>query len=255
MTSIQSAGVAMLYTMVILMRSISAPAQTLFESQELLASDGHNGDYFGNDVAISGDVAIIGARWHDVGETNAGAAYVFRRNGSSWDQQQKLWAFDGDWNDDFGAAVSVSGDVVVVSAYGDEPNGSAYVFRWNGSSWAHEQKLLPSEGGSCGYSLAVEGDVCIVGCPGGNGGNGAAFVFQRNSFPPGSWVEIQRLVATDGAIGDQFGCAVSISADVAVVGAFSDDDHGINSGAAYLFRQNPLTGLWVKISLSPRMAL
>lgn len=164
-----------------------ASAAVLFETQELLASDGASGDSFGFSVSLSGSVAVVGARFDDDGGSNAGAAYVYRYDGSSWVEEQKLTASDGVDGDNFGIAVAVSGDAAVVGAFGDDDtganSGSAYRYHYDGSSWVEEDKLLASDGGSgdaFGRSTSISGDVSLVGAPGhaDNGaGSGAAYVY------------------------------------------------------------------------------
>jgi hypothetical protein len=157
------------------------------QEQKLLPDDGAPDDWFGRSVSVSGDVAVIGARSHDDNGRDSGSAYVFRRDGAEWRQEQKLLPDDGARDDWFGHSVSVSGDVAVIGAWLDNDNGtdsgSAYVFRRDGAEWRQEQKLL----------------------------------------------------AGDGAPEDRFGLDVSVSGDVAVIGASFDDDNGDNSGSAYVF--------------------
>jgi len=126
-----------------------------------------------------------------------------------------------------------------------EGSGSAYVFRWNGSSWVEEQKLLPSDGAAEDYfgcSVSISGNVALVGADENddNGeGSGSAYVFRWNGS---SWVEEQKLLPSDGAAYDWFGESVSISGDVALVGAVLNDDDGADSGSAYVYT---LTGCTV----------
>ncbi|MEK7711390.1 MAG: FG-GAP repeat protein [Planctomycetota bacterium] len=210
------------------------------EEQKLLASDGANYDLFGCSVSVSSDVGVVGAAWDDDNGTNSGSAYVFRWNGSSWVQEQKLLASDGASDDNFSNSVSVSGDVAVIGADLDDDNGtdsgSAYVFRWNGSSWVQQQKLLPSDGvagDGFGVSVSVSGDVGVVGARMHAGNDyGSAYVFRWNGS---SWVQEEKLLPSDGAGADRFAHSVSVSGDVAVVGAYWDDDNGTNSGSAYVF--------------------
>ena len=96
---------------------------------KLTASDGAAADYFGYSVAISGDTGVVGAYGNDNEKgSNSGSAYVFVRSGTTWTQQAKLTASDGAANDYFGVGVAISGDTVVVGAYGNDGKGSAYVF-------------------------------------------------------------------------------------------------------------------------------
>jgi hypothetical protein len=218
------------------------------EEQKLLASDAAAGDMFGYRVSVSGDVALVGAKDDDDDGYASGSAYVFRWNGSSWVEEQKLLASDAAEADQFSESVSISGDVAMVgaavamvgAAHDDDDganSGSAYVFRWNGSSWVEEQKLLASDGAAddrFGGSVSVSGDVALIGASfnATGGSTGLAYVFRWNGS---SWVEEQKLLASDGAAGDYFGFEVSISGDVALLGARWDDDNGNDSGSAYVY--------------------
>jgi hypothetical protein len=147
--------------------------------------------------------------------------------------QQKLTAFDGAANDQFGFAVAISGDSSIVGARGDDAfRGSAYVFVGAGL----EQKLTASDGSAgdeFGRAVAISGDTAIVGAAfddvGANVDQGSAYVFVRIG---GVWTQQQMLTANDGAAGDDFGSSVAISGDTAVVGAPSDD---AGQGSAYVF--------------------
>jgi hypothetical protein len=221
---------------------------TWVEEQKLLASDGAIYDYFGYSVSVSGDVAFIGAYCNNGVDYASGAAYVFKYNGLTWDQEQKLLASDGDEGDQFGVSVSVSGDVAVIGAFNDEvlgqSSGSAYIFRHNGLTWIQEQKLLASDGEDWNYfgiSVSVSCDVAVIGAyhDAALGTNsGSAYIFRYNGV---IWIEEQKLLASDGEVWDEFGYSVSVSGDIAVIGAYSDDDMGGNSGSAYIFRYNGLT--------------
>jgi endonuclease/exonuclease/phosphatase family metal-dependent hydrolase len=213
------------------------------ELGKLLASDGASNNYFGFSVAVSGDVAVVGAYGDDDQGTNSGAAYVFRFDGSTWRQEAKLTASDGASLDYFGFSVAVSGDVVVVGAYRDDDqgtdSGSAYVYRYDGSTWIEEAKLVASDGAYRDYfgcSVAVSGDVAVVGAYWGNDNqgtsSGSAYVFR---FDGSAWCQETKLTVTGGATYDYFGYSVAVSGDVAVVGAYGEDGQGTDSGAAYVF--------------------
>ena len=103
------------------------------QQAKLTASDGAASDYFGNSVAVDGDIAVIGALYDDDNGLDSGSAYVFIRTGSSWVQQAKLTAPDGTYSDSFGYSVAVDGDTAAVIGvrYDDDMgdnSGSAYVF-------------------------------------------------------------------------------------------------------------------------------
>ena len=201
------------------------------QQAKLTASDGAGGDYFGCSVSISGNYAIVGA--YD-------SAYIFKRDGTTWSQQQKLLASDG--SGQFGSSVSVSGDCAIVGAYGDDGRkGSAYIFKRDGVGWSEQAKILASDGAAWDYfgcSVSISGDYAIVGeiyDDDKGDGSGSAYIFKRDGV---GWSQQAKILASDGAAGDQFGWSVSISGDYAIVGAAYDDDKGTNSGSAYIFRRD-----------------
>ena len=214
------------------------------QQQRLTASDGAVGDLFGGSVSISGDTTIVGARGADTaGGASAGSAYVFTRSGTVWSQQQKLTASDALASDEFGSSISISGDTAVVGAQlGDMPSGvdagSAYVFTRSGSVWTQQQKLTASDGlanDHFGISISISGDTAVVGAllddTSIGADAGSAYVFTRTGSV---WTQQQKLTASDGVGGDYFGLSVSISADTAIVGAYTE----FYTGSAYVFTRS-----------------
>lgn len=210
---------------------------------KLTASDAAAEDNFGYSVSVSGDVAVVGARWDDDGGSRSGSAYVYRFEGGAWVETAKLTASNAEADDYFGEAVAVSGDVALIGAPGNDDisflAGAAYVFRYNGSNWIEEAKLTASDaaaGDMFGFSAAINGDRAIVGArwnddAGSN--SGSAYVFRFNGT---HWIEEAKLTASNAAAGDDFGTSVSISGEVAIVGAPDNDAAGSNAGSAYIFR-------------------
>jgi uncharacterized repeat protein (TIGR02543 family) len=202
------------------------------QQAKLTASDGATGDYFGGRVSISDDTVVVGASGKD---SYKGAAYVFVRSGSAWTQQAKLTSNDGIANDSFGFGAGVSGDTIVVGAYGkDNKKGAAYIFMRSGSAWAQQAKLTASDGVASdqfGVSVAISGDTMVVGANGKDSYKGAAYVFvYRTVFLIGQspWYQQVKLTASDGATGDNFGDWVHISGDTAVVDAqYKDNGKGV----------------------------
>jgi len=202
------------------------------EQVKLTASDGTVDDYFGVSVSIDGDYALVGAYGDD---SFKGSAYVFKRSGTTWTEEQKLTASDGTVDDYFGVSVSIDGDYALVGAYGDDFfTGSAYVFKRGGSSWVQEDKLTASDGApndQFGVSVSIDGDYALVGAYGDDSYKGSAYIVKRSGT---TWTEEQKLTASDGATGDEFGVSVSIDGDYALVGADSDDSY---KGSAYVFKR------------------
>ena len=221
------------------------------EEAKLLASDGAAGDEFGSTVSISGGRIVVGAHGDDDHGSDAGAAYVYRYDGSAWVEEAKLLASDGAAGDWFGSSVSIFGDVIVIGApepFLDAP-GSAYVFVHDGTSWVEDAKLLASDGSwfdLFGVSVATSGDVIVVGAEEHEDRGprtGAAYLFR---IQESSWIEIQELLPSDVGADDRFGCSVSISGDLAVIGASEHDENGNKSGSAYVFRDHGTA--WVQES-------
>ena len=97
-----------------------------------------------------------------------------------------------------------------------------------------------------GRDVSISGDTALVGARRAEGnvyGSGAAFVFR---FDGSDWVEEQKLAASDGAGGDDFGYSVSLSGDTALIGAHGNDDNGTSSGSAYVFHYNGSN--WVEVA-------
>jgi esterase/lipase superfamily enzyme len=158
------------------------------EKQKLLASDGASGDYFGSDVAISGNYAIVGANGDDDNGSGSGSAYIFELSNGTWSQKQKLLASDGAYPDSFGGSVAISGIYAVVGAYYDDDNGqfsgSAYIFELSNGTWSQKQKLLASDGAGFdyfGHSVAISGNYAIVGAyadADNTSYSGSAYIFE-----------------------------------------------------------------------------
>lgn len=137
----------------------------------LTASDASSLDYFGGSVSISGDYAIVGASGAEDYGIRSGAAYVFRRDGSTWIEEARLTASDGAAYDWFGSSVSISGDYALVGAYAYHPGvfdgiGSAYLYKREGTNWIEVAKLTASDGHEnnfFGYSVSLSGNHAIVG--------------------------------------------------------------------------------------------
>jgi len=207
------------------------------EQAKISPSDPANGDMFGVSVSLSvgGDMALVGAQWDDDGGTNSGSAYVFTRTGSTWSQQAKLTAGDPGSQDRFGWSVSLSGETALIASRDDDSggtdSGSVYVFVRTGTVWTQQAKLTASDPGTndrFGWSVALVGDLALVGAPGwtsgGSAGPGATYAFSRTGT---TWSQQAKLTPSDTVDDDLFGWGVSLSGDTASISSVTR--------AAYVF--------------------
>jgi hypothetical protein len=274
----------------------------------LKAPNAGTGDAFGESVAIDGDTVVVGASSEASNQTtitngtsasadnslaNAGAGYVFKRTGTTWAQEAYLKAPNSGADDRFGYSVAISGDTVVVGAYGEASNqttitngatasadnsladaGAAYVFRRSGTTWAQQAYLKAPNvgaGDQFGFSVAISGDTVVVGAVEEasnqttitNGATasaddsatsaGAAYVFKRSGT---TWAQEAYLKAPNAGAGDHFGESVAIDGNTVVVGAIgesssqttitngtaaSGNNAAVSAGAAYVFVRSGTT--------------
>ena len=244
--------------------------------QKIVASDRAAEDQFGTSVAISGDYIVVGAFNEDEDATganyalNAGSAYIFKNTSGTWSQVQKIVASDREAYDAFGVSVAISGDYVIVGASGEDQDvvganyvanaGSAYIFKNTSGTWSEVQKIGASDRGAqdnFGVYVAISGDYAFVGVPWEDedvsGNNymsvaGSAYIFKNTS---GTWSQVQKIVASDRAAGDQFGTSVAMSGDYVIIGAFAEDEdatganYALNAGSAYIFKNT--SGTWSEV--------
>lgn len=219
---------------------------------------------FGISVDISGDVAVAGAIFDDLlfGGNGAGSARVYRWNGVAWNVEQSLFSTAPFALQRFGVHVAASGEWIIVGAAtvssdcGADPDcdsGSAYVYRYDGATWSHDQTLLPGDGSpedQFGARVDIDGSRAVVGAADDDNVNGvragAVYVYEFLALFGGVWFETAKLLAPDGENFDRFGSDVAVSGTWVIVGADGADAPGAsNSGAAYLYRDDP--GAWTHV--------
>lgn len=216
-------------------------------TQSAKLTPGAAGDQFGTAASASGDAVAIGAPFDDQRGSDAGAAYVYRRNGTTWELEATLRASDGASGDRFGGALSLDGDTLMVAASRDDrigavDHGSAYIFRRIDGQWTQEAKLIPADSTGndfFGSAVALRGDWALIGAnfDDDHGSNsGSAYVF---IFADGAWTEMHKFLADDGASQDWFGSSVALGEYVALIGAPGDDEGADASGSLYLYGYTP----------------
>jgi hypothetical protein len=214
------------------------------------APDAEQYDNFGESTSISSDgsYALVGAVAEDDGGTQAGAAYIFSRSGTSWTFQSKITAPDPAASDYFGGSVSISGDgsyALVGSEFDDDvasASGSAYIFSRSGSTWTFQSKITapdPAQSDFFGSSVSISGDgsYALVGAYNDDDvatNSGSAYIFSRSGT---TWSYQSKITAPDPAQDDLFGWSVALSGDgsYALVAAIADDDVAPASGSAYIY--------------------
>ena len=220
------------------------------EQQKLLNSNGQVNDLFGLSVSISGDTVVVSAEGEDDGGSQAGAAFIYVRNGITWTEIQKLLPSDRRTNSGFGRPVAINGDTIVIGKFLDSAiahqAGSAYVFVRNPITelWAEQQKLEASDGltsnsGHFGSSVAISNDTIIIGAPldypDFDAVIGSAYIFLRSGI---LWSEQQKLRASDRVLGEMFGHSVSVSNDTVVVGGIGYASSNNYNGASHIFTRS-----------------
>jgi hypothetical protein len=273
----------------------------------LKAPNNSDADRFGHSVAIDDDTIVVSSVFegsstttiingsdlsaaNNSGDDN-GAAYVFKRSGTTWSHEAYLKAPNSSNGDNFGNSVAIDGDTIVVGASNEDSsttsiinssdlsstnnsgsnNGAAYVFKRSGTTWSHEAYLKPpitSNSDRFGFRLAIDGDVIAVAAinessttqsiivgtdlsssnvSGSN--NGAVYIFKRTGS---LWAYEAYLKAPNNGDDDTFGNAVSISSGTVVIAATGEDsdllslingedlttatNDGNDNGAVYVFR-------------------
>ena len=191
--------------------------------QQLLADDVNaptgSQRRYGWSVAIGGDTAVVGAPYG--GGASTDAAIVFTRASGTWTQEQLLTG-NGDQNEVFGWAVAVSGDTAIVTSQGQNPTGgpgAAYVFTRTATVWATQEVLMPTSSpmaGAFGQSVALTGDVALIGMNESYALGGGAQVFTRVGT---SWSVANPLSPTNPLVTDAFGFTVAMSGGTALVGS------------------------------------
>jgi len=277
-TAVKSAQLALISAVLL----NSASAQLAVTQQAYIkASNTGAGDWFGATLSIAGDTLVVGAELEDSGAAgingnqsnnsveDAGAAYVFVKQGGVWKQQAYLKPSNPMRLGRF-SSVRISGDTIVVGAHAESSNatgvngnqansnapysGAAYVFVRNGTNWVQQAYLKASNtdaSDNFGISVAIDGDTIVVGAdweasnatgvngnqsdnslpPNFLGAAGAAYVFVRTGT---NWSQQAYLKASNTEAYDAFGTSVAILGDTIVVGAIGEDSGatGVNGNQA-----------------------
>ena len=248
---------------------------TYDEVAKLTADEAESYDYFGYSVAIAGGTVVVGAYGDDDASgctddwCNSGSVYIFHTSdgGATYDLVAKLTATDAVESDHFGESVAIHSSFVVVGAPhhddADWDSGAVYVFRTEdgGASWSPLAKLTPSDGvedAEFGSSVAVHGNFVAAGAPDDDEYRGAVYIFLAAGS--GAYVQVAKIVASDGAKYDRFGYSVAFFGDIVAIGArdhdhaackiYDYDDDYMNSdcGSVYIFHTSDGGATFVQVA-------
>lgn len=206
--------------------------------KQFIPFNSHADDQFGASVAIEGDYAVVGAP--EFGEYSDGSVFIYyRSNLDKWDVETRLPAPKPRDKSEFGFAVAIDGDFVIVGDmehfYNNE--GEALIFQKQGVNAWDEGTLLsatltwegyPYNGYEFGRSAAINGTYAIVGSP--EMSEGAAFVFDRTDNK--KWSKGKKIVAFGAIEPASFGYSVALNEDFAFVG----DPDADSSGRIFVFQ-------------------
>jgi hypothetical protein len=211
-------------------------------------------DAFGLDVAISGNYAIVGAPFEDdAGGANSGKAYIYNvTTGALLYTLNNPTAFSTSAGDFFGNVVAISGNYAIVGARaegdaGGVNSGKAYIYNVTTGALLftlnNPNTYSTSDGDTFGWSVAISGNYAIVGAyfedDTGGGSSGKAYIYNVTTGALLYTLNNPNAYSTSNA--DNFGDAVAISGNYAIVGApLEDDTGGGSSGKAYIY--NVTTG-------------
>ena len=249
---------------------------TATETVKLTASDGASKDWFGWSVAVDGDTVLVGAYGDDDKGSKSGSAYTYKvsdwtdipssgsgeTNATSYTVTGLTTGLEYDIRIRATNSVGtgVASDVATVKLLGPpvKPTGLTGVggdtqatLTWydpsdssiTGYEYRRQRqvaKLTASDGAAndqFGQSVAMDGDIAVVGARFDDSNSGSAYVLLRQS---GVWSQVAKLTASDGADDDEFGESVAMDGETVVVGA---PQHDGGKGAAYLFTK-PTSGGW-----------
>jgi hypothetical protein len=200
---------------------------------------------YGRDVSASGDWVAVGAPLDNAPGVDSGRVFVHRVIDGVIQETHIVTPADSAPGDQFGHAVAVSGELLLVGApYTDgstsnptPDSGSAYLFQYDGSSWIELAELtdpIAAQNERTGFTVAVWESLAVVGSPLQGNFSGLVFVFRESA---GTWLLESSLNAPGTHFNHQFGSALAVRSETLLIGARGDNDFGSFSGAAFVYRR------------------
>ncbi len=210
---------------------------------KLLPSDGILAGWFGTTVALQNDRLVISANAPRNTSNDISAVYIYDWDGSNW-IETKLIASDYEDGDNFGTAIDIQNDRIVIGSARDNDNGiesgSAYIYDWDGTNW-NESKLLPTDGQAgdqYGYSARFfDGNKLLVGAWYDDDSNEKGGSFYLYNYENNSYNETDKFAEPLGALEKQFGQSFDFEGDDLLIGAPTDLRNGLKTGSANIYNR------------------
>ncbi len=212
--------------------------------KKMVASDGIAGDYLGDSIAISGENVVMGT-YRD--NSTVGSVYLYSKNQggeNNYGEVKRLAASDGVASANFGYAVDIDGDNVVVGAYRmNSKRGAVYIFskdQGGSGNFGQVKKLIAKDtlsNDSFGYSLKLDGSKLVVGAV-GKLTFGASYLFDKDLGGANNWGQVLRLPADGLMATDYFGYDVAVNGGTILSGISGSDRVVSNGGGVYVYRYN-----------------
>ncbi len=236
--TVKDAGVAYVYVL---------GEKGWYQQAKLVAEPFFKNDTLGGNVALKGNVAMLGAIGRNTKAKASGAVIFFERRSNSWIQRQVVTAPDAKSGDAFGQAIALNDSYLVVGSPRndvlEEDSGAVYIYKRVNEAWRYQTKLSAIDGKKgdlFGISVAISGNTILVGADlhdekAENAGAVYVYVLDGNK-----WKQEAKLLASDGGKTDIFGVRVAISGNTALISARRDDIEGIgvDAGSAYIFERH-----------------
>lgn len=210
------------------------------EVQQIQSSHSFNYDGFGSALAIAENTLVVGAN----GTAPSGAVYVFEKTNGTWSETGELGAIQNYVNGNYGGAVAISKDQIVVGSPSNADGGALIFEKQTNGTWSEQQRLVSPSGFNRGYggAVSISGNRVIVGDLSYGDleyGQGQTFIYEK--IYDGSWSQIQTLSASDGYEGDYFGDALAMNNNRIVVNMSVDQ---ADTGWLYVFHKQG--GSWTE---------
>ncbi len=252
-------------------RSLGGP-DAWGEAQVLSDGDPSNdpyGDNFGKAVAVRGDTIVATLPYSDANGASAlGRAFMYQRNAGNphqWDLAKVISPTSTSTSVQAGDSMAFTGDTLFLGAPSEIESppappdftfivlGKVYVFERDeggANTWGQTAVIAPADNAledHFGKSIAADfinhPDWVFIGSPDDDDqseqDSGSVYLFERTPSGSNTWIQIDKLHASDGKADDSFGRWIDFQGDTLVVGAPNDDGQLENSGAVYIYVPDP----------------